>query len=234
MFAAVAFFENQGRLRSAKLVVLAFCVVATKSVTVTVLLGALWLTSIRRASWKLWTAITVFAVVIAALALGAIPFSRAEEVQQLLAGLLSLDSSRINYGSLYWRILVWHDSLQLMSGAGWTGYGLGSFADATGVGNLAHNVYVQLAVEAGYIGVTLYIVSLFGQARLLKSSAYAGQGLALLGIVVVAGLTLNILNYSAAIYALVVLLTALSVKPVRAQRSRTCMTGAGPASFGVR
>lgn len=212
MFALVLFYIPKGLNRVLCFVGLSVAAVATKSLSVLALLGILFVASAGLRSWRFPATIALIVAVLTALMLDIVPFSRAQEVRSAVIGALTLDVTAIDYGSLQWRLAVWQENLTLMRSAGAFGYGFGTFSEVSGVGNLAHNVYVQLTVECGYIGITAYIVAIAFMAVQLMRGHNASRGLALWSILVVSGLSLNVLNYSAAICLVVYLCVALTAR----------------------
>lgn len=200
---------------------------ATKSLSAFTLLAIAFIVRSGVRSWKFPAALLLVILVVVVLLSGFLPFSRAEELRSALIAMLTFDSSGIDYGSLQWRLAVWHENVSLMRSAGLTGYGMGSFADVSGVGNLAHNVYVQLTVESGFIGLTSYILSLVLVGFSICKGRSKAEGIAIWLVLVIAGFSLNVLNYSAAVCLLVYLCIAFSQRRgIAVLRSKQGQTGA--------
>lgn len=210
LYIAILNFQRAGSTKTLCILIVLFSIGATRSLSALILLVLVSALRLRALSLKSLVAGFIMISVVGALLSGELPFSRAEELRSALVAAFTLDTSGINYGSLQWRLAVWQENVGLMRQAGWSGFGMGSFSEVSGVGNLAHNVYVQLTVESGLFGLISYLFGILITAFAIISGPSPKKGLAVWLVLVVAGGSLNVLNYSAAILFLVYLCVSLS------------------------
>jgi len=133
------------------------------------------------------------------------------ELIQLSDAIIHQDLSKMNYGSLYWRLLIWKDSISYFYDSPYFGYGIGTYPYVTGVGNLAHNDYIRFLIEGGFVGFIVYLICLGGllvkNHRVKSDMLYSSLVLKLLIVLIISSFSLNIFNYTPVMTMFVILLS---------------------------
>jgi O-antigen ligase len=151
--------------------------------------------------------------------------ARSQEFREITLALSSSDVNTLQYGSLYWRVEVWKRSLSFLNEAPVTGFGLGSFSDTTNIGNLAHNEFIRVSLEAGWAGILVTIAAL----ALLVRQAWRRSAVPIASVALIVGFVLlcfflNMFNYASAtmlfVYAFEIMFGGYALRLSRAQSPR--------------
>ena len=187
----------------------------TKSLTaIFIVMLLFFIEIIRNASITKIVLVSVSLIIMVIVLSNTVFYDRYLEITQLFDAVIHQDLNKMNYGSLYWRLLIWGESLNYLYDSMYIGFGIGLYPYITNVGNLAHSDYIKYLIEGGVIGLLLYLFSLanlFGKISFKSGNTnYTKLVSRVFLVLILSSLSLNVFNYTPVMTLIIILMSGYS------------------------